>query len=273
MARDRCSSMEEAIGLVADGDLVAIHHGADGTAPMAAVRELVRQGRRGLRVLAPASGIAVGWLTAAGVLDRVVAAGSEPILAARLSATARGVPFTVVPDLADADREALGADVVGVPDPFGGPDVLACRGLSPDVALVHVRRADRAGNAHVAAAHGAAGWSALLDLVGSARTVVLTAEEVVDGDVLRRHPDRAVLPGSLVTAVAEVPYGAHPMAGAPAYGMDAVLQQAWADAAGDAAAATAFLRAHVLDPADQAAYLDAAGGPEMMARVGRAVRP
>jgi acyl CoA:acetate/3-ketoacid CoA transferase len=135
--------------------------------------------------------------------------------------------------------------------------VVACRRLVPDVALVHVHRADRYGNAQF---EPTALWPDLGIMPKAARRVVVTAEEIVDTDVLRRHPDRTVLPGFAVDAVVEVPYGAHPTSFNPNYGYDTAMHLAWVAAARNPESAAAFLDAHVVAPADQAAYLDAAGG-------------
>ena len=57
----------------------------------------------------------------------------------------------------------------------------------------------------------------------AARKVIVTVEEIVDSEVLRRNPDRTVLPGFRVDAVVEVPYGAHPTSFFPRYGYDTQL--------------------------------------------------
>lgn len=44
----------------------------------------------------------------------------------------------------------------------------------------------------------------------ASRRVLITCEEVVDSEVIRRDPDRTLVPGLLVDAVCEVPWGAHP---------------------------------------------------------------
>lgn len=48
------------------------------------------------------------------------------------------------------------------------------------------------------------------ELARAARRVIITTEEIVGEDVVRRNPDRTVIPFYLVDAVCEVPYGAHP---------------------------------------------------------------
>jgi glutaconate CoA-transferase subunit A len=75
----------------------------------------------------------------------------------------------------------------------------------PDVAIVHVQRADRQGNAHAWANFGV-----MIEGVRAAKRVILSAEEIVDESVIASDPNRTVIPGFLVSAVVECPYGAHP---------------------------------------------------------------
>jgi glutaconate CoA-transferase subunit A len=46
--------------------------------------------------------------------------------------------------------------------------------------------------------------------VRAAKRVIVVAEEIVDADVISSDPNRTVIPGFLVDAVVECPYGAHP---------------------------------------------------------------
>jgi glutaconate CoA-transferase subunit A len=252
-------------------------------APMAAVRELIRQERRDLGLVVLVGGIAVDWLAAAGCLDRLIGAAvsmeqfglcqryraavesgqirveelSETALNARLGAGARNLPFLPTRGLIGTDLIDINDNLVMLDDPFGGPPVVACRRLVPDVALVHVHRADEHGNAQY---EPTALWPDLGIMPKAAQRVIVTCEQLVDTEVLRRNPDRTVLPGFVVDAVVEVPYGAHPTSFNPNYGYDTAMHLEWVAAARDPEAADAFLDTYVRKPADQAAYLDAVGG-------------
>jgi glutaconate CoA-transferase subunit A len=83
--------------------------------------------------------------------------------------------------------------------------LLAVRALKPDVALIHVQRADKNGNAHCWGNFGV-----LLEGVRAAKRVVVCAEEIVAEEVIASDPNRTVIPGFLVSAVVECPLGAHP---------------------------------------------------------------
>lgn len=282
--QDKLTTLDAAVrDLVHDGDVVALQNMATQAAPMAAVRELIRQERRNLGLVVLVGGIGVDWLAAAGCLDRVIGAAvsmeqfglcqryrnaveagrirveelSETALNARLGAGARNLPFLPTRGLIGTDLIDINDNLVMIDDPFGGPPVVACRKLVPDVALVHVHRADRYGNAQF---EPTAQWPDLGIMPKAAERVIVTAEEIVETDVLRRNPDRTVLPGFIVDAVVEVPYGAHPTSFNPNYGYDTAMHLAWVAAARDDDAMRQFFDTHVYGPADQAEYLDSVGG-------------
>jgi glutaconate CoA-transferase subunit A len=75
------------------------------------------------------------------------------------------------------------------------------------------------------------------------------------------------LPGFVVDAVVEVPYGAHPTSFFPNYGYDTDLHLAWAKVARDAGDTEEFLERYVIVPSSQAEYLDAVGGASMISRI------
>lgn len=296
MVIDKVMSLQEAISLVSDGDIVALQNMATQAAPMALVRELIHQERRDLKLVGLVGGMAVDWLSAAGCLSgfigaavsmeqfglcqqyrKAVEAGtirveelSETALNSRLGAGARNLPFLPTRGLIGTDLIAINSDnLVLIDDPFGGPEVVACRALVPDVALVHAHRADRAGNI---ACDPSARWPDLGIMPKAARKVIVSVEEIVDSEVLRRNPDRTVLPGFIVDAVVEVPYGAHPTSFHPAYSYDTQMHLDWSKAARDDTTAAEFLQRYVHEPDSQVAYLDAAGGATTLLELIGAVR-
>ena len=217
--RRRSTTLEEAVGLVDDGDVVALQNMATQAAPMAMVRELIRQERRNLGLVCLVGGIAVDWLSAAGVLDRFIGAAvsmeqfglcqqyrkaveagrirveelSETALNARLGAGARNLPFLPTRGLIGTDLIDINENLVLFQDPFGGETLVACRALVPDVALVHAHRADEPRQRPVSSRRSAGPTSA--SSRRRRRRSIVTVEEIVDSEVLRRNPDRTVLPG------------------------------------------------------------------------------
>ena len=289
--QEKLTTLDRAIRLVNNGDVVALQNMATQAAPMALVRELIRQEKRNLGLVVLVGGMAVDWLAAAGVIDRLIGAAvsmeqfglcqqyrqavesgrirveeiSETILNARLGAGARNLPFLPT-------RGGIGSDLIALnpenlkmlEDPFGGFPVLACRALVPDVALIHAHRADRYGNIQY---EPTVQWPDIGIMPKAAKRVLVTAEEIVDTEVLRRHPDRTILPGFMVDAVVEVPYGAHPTSFPPNYGYDSRFHLEWVDCSRDRQKAAAFIERFVRLPGSQEEYLVAVGGKPVLDRI------
>lgn len=286
--QDKLTSLEEAIAPICDGDVVALQIMATYMAPMALVRELIRQNKKDLGLVVLIGGIAVDWLAKAGVINRLIGAAvtmeqfglcqqyrkaveqgrirveeiSESVLNARLGAGARGLPFLTT-------RGAIGTDLMKensdnmkmLDDPFGGMPVMACRALVPDFALIHAHRADRYGNIQY---EPGARWPDLAIMPKAAKHVVVTVEEIVDSEVLRRHPERTVLPGFKVDAVVEVPNGAHPTSMYPNYGYDTQFHREWTSVSRDDEKATEFIDKYIRSPASQSEYLELIGSEERL---------
>jgi glutaconate CoA-transferase subunit A len=289
--QEKLTTLEQAISLVNDQDVVALQNMATQAAPMALVREMIRQEKRGLGLVVLVGGMAVDWLAAAGVIDRLIGAAvtmeqfglcqqyrmavesgrirveeiSESILNARLGAGARNLPFLPT-------RGGIGSDLIALnpenlkmlEDPFGGFPVLACRALVPDVALIHAHRADRYGNIQY---EPTVLWPDIAIMPKAAKRVIVTAEEIVDSEQLRLHPDRTILPGFMVDAVVEVPYGAHPTSFPPEYGYDSRFHREWIEVSRDSDRAAQFIKRYVQMPVTHDDYLDAVGGELTLDRI------
>jgi glutaconate CoA-transferase subunit A len=89
--------------------------------------------------------------------------------------------------------------------PLDGSPTLLVPALKPDVAILHVQRADEAGRAHVWGGMGISEEAAL-----AARGVIYTAEEIVPSEVILSDPNRVLAPGAKTLAVVHAPGGAHP---------------------------------------------------------------
>ena len=131
----------------------------------------------------------------------------------------------------------------------------AVRALTPDVAIVHLQRADRDGNAHCWGNFGV-----MIEAVRAARKVIVVPEEVVDVDVIASDPNRTVIPGFLVSAVVECRYGAHPSPVQGCYGRDNAFFRQYHEQTKTQADSDAWLRRWVHSVADRAAYMNQLGG-------------
>jgi len=237
----------ETIGeVVRDGDSVALGGAWLCNHPMAAVRELVRAGRRDLHLLSLIGSADVDLLLAAGAVGRLTfsmvtleAFGLAPNLRrgaesgtleleeltglsmeAGLDAAGRNIGFMAYPGLGSpptSDLVKLNPEVYGfVTDPFTGEQELVVKAIRPRIAIVHAWRADRLGNAQFDGTFGIDD-----DLAKAAEIVIVTCEEIVDTDVIAADPHHTKIAGFLVDHVIEAPFGAHPTSHVPCYTFDA----------------------------------------------------
>jgi glutaconate CoA-transferase subunit A len=245
------------------------------------VRAVARRGARDLEVVAIVAGLSVDWLVAAGCVRKVVTGlvslegfglapafrhaaetgaveveeWSEHTLICALQGAAAGLPFVPTKAGLGTDMPALHPDRTWIVEDPGGP-FLACGPIRPDVAVVHAHEADAAGNARV---DPKLVWMDA-ELVKAARTVVVTAERIVETDRFRAEPHRTTYPGYAVDRVVEAPLGAYPTASFPRHGYDGGFVRAYLAAARDPAAFAGFMRERVLEPPDGPALVDANGG-------------
>ncbi|MGH7266066.1 MAG: CoA transferase subunit A [Candidatus Rokuibacteriota bacterium] len=264
---------------VRSGASVALGTALEALIPFAAAHEIIRQGVRDLTLIGPISDIAFDQLIAAGCARRVVAAwvgnvqhGSgygfrraveqgvpHPLevedhsnftIALGLEAAAMGVPYLPTRTLLGTDVLARNPRLRVEPCPFTGDPLVLVPALHPDVALVHVQRADPDGSCH---AWGATGVTAAA--ARAARAVIVTCEELVEPAVIRSDPNRTLLPGFLVSAVVHLPWGAHPSPVQGSYNRDHAAYREYHERSARTDGALGWLREWVVDVGDHAGYL------------------
>lgn len=161
-----------------------------------------------------------------------------------------GVPYVPVMGLVGTDLFARRDDMVVAPDPFGsGKSTVVAKAMQPDVAIFHVEKADRDGNF-------SAGYPVEAVVLSEAsKHVIITAETIVD-KVTEKDAVGCFVPGILVDRVAHAPFGAHPGALTKCYGIDRAHMMRYAAASKDDAAFAEYVKEHVFDVADHAAYVE-----------------
>ncbi len=277
----------EAVAGIEDGMTVAIGGMGADNHPMAAVREIVRQGRKDLTVVGSATaGLDIDLLIGAGCARKVIApyvglemycpighnfrkyaeAGaleiwecSEYTLYAALFAGAAGQDFMAWRGGVGSSIPALNPDMVEFTDPIGGEKTyLAIPALRPDWSIVHVGWSDAYGNGqHLGAPFGDR-W-----LARAADRIMLVAERVVPNAFIRKNPHMTSV--SYADCVVEAPYGAHPYAAHGFYREDEdhirdYVRASDANRKGDAGSWDDYLRRTVFDPADHVDYLERGPG-------------
>jgi glutaconate CoA-transferase subunit A len=173
----------------------------------------------------------------------------------RYRAGAMGVPFLPTLSMLGSDLQKMTAAKT-MACPFTGAQLCLVPALFPDIAVLHAHRADCFGNAQI---DGYPHMDA--DIAAAASTVILTAEEIVDTEEIRRSADRTAIPFFCVDAVVEVPYGAYPH---ECYGLyeadlDHIGAYARQVAADGSEAVRAYLQDYVYGPETFDAYLERFG--------------
>jgi glutaconate CoA-transferase subunit A len=295
----KITSMRSAIAeLVPDGASVALGLQLEQMIPFAAGHEIIRQKKRGLTLIGPISDILFDQMIGAGCVQQVIAAWVGNVMmgsaynfrravehseikvinltnfsaALALQAAAMGVPFlptrTALGSAIARDNEFFAEIDSPFPSSCGdgsstrpsrpqacNPAKLhAVRALSPDVTMVHVQRADREGNAHCWGNFGV-----MIDGVRAAKRVIVVAEEIVEPDVIASDPNRTVIPGFLVNAVVECPYGAHPSPVQGYYKRDDAFFRQYHEQTKTKADSGAWLDRWVNGVADRRAYMNQLG--------------
>jgi len=271
------SSLSEAIAAhVHDGDFVAME-GFTHLIPFAAGHEIIRQGRRGLRLVRMTPDLIYDQLIGAGCAakltfswggnpgvgslhrfrDAVEQGWPAPLeieershsdLANAYVAGAANLPFAVLRGYTGSSFEQACAHIRSVTCPFTGERLAATPSIRPDVAIVHAQKADHKGNVMI--------WGILgvqKEAVLAARSAIVTVEERVES--LDAPPNACILPHWVVDAVCLEPRGATPSYAHGYYERDNGFYRQWDGIARERESFMAWLKECVLDTADFADYL------------------
>ena len=268
-------SLAEAISAnVHDGDCVYAA-GFTHLIPFAAGHEIIRQRRRDLVLARATPDLIYDQMVAAGCARKVIfsymgnpGVGSLRIIRreleagrleweeyshfsmiSRLQAGAAGLPFMPMNPTAASDLERANPNYRRLTDPYTGREVVVVPALHPDVAIVHVQRADASGNAHIWGIIGEQKEAAF-----ASKRVILTAEEIVSEEVIRSDPNRTLIPEMIVDAVCHVPGCAHPSYTPGYYDRDNAFYLAWDQISESPEAVQAYLDEWVYGIRDRAEY-------------------
>ena len=242
--KDKRMSLEDAIHeYVHDGCSVA--YGAiAGREPMAVSYEIVRQKKRNLTHVTDTTVDAAEILIAGGTVSKVecayiwvgvVGSGlnyrravekgipnhieteeySNYGCSMRFMAGALGVPYMPIKSLLGSDLITHNPKIKVEPDFHGAGPVAFVPASHPDVAFIHVQRADKMGNCQI---WGMGGNDD--NLARAAKNVVITCEEIIPTSEIRKIPNMTAIPSYCVSAVVEAPYGCHPLPVVGYYWMD-----------------------------------------------------
>jgi glutaconate CoA-transferase subunit A len=277
---DKRLSIDAIVGRLSDGMTIGIGGWATRRKPMALVRAILRSNLKDLTVVSY-GGPDVGMLAAAGRIRKLVFAFvsldhyplephfraarqaglpvlelDEGMLHWGLRAAAMRLPFLPT-------RIGIGTDIIKQPDfrmvtsPYeDGEELVAMPAIKLDVALLHVHRSDERGNVLTLSP------DPFFDelLARAAGQVFVTAEKLVSTAELDlpRQARYNLIERTMITGVAEAPFGAHPTSAAPDYQLDLAHLKTYVDSAATPEAWAAY-RKQFIEAAPES-YLAAVGG-------------
>jgi len=234
---DKLQPLSDAVrSLIKDQSSVVLGACLEPDIPFAVTYEIIRQGIKGLDIIAPISDASTDMLIGAGAVGQITGAWvgnvsgglghnyrrafegadkghiqlrdhSNFSLGMALMAGAYGMPYAPM-------RSILGSDILKSNDGFkmaenpfvDDPEpIVLVEPLTPDVAVLCVQRADSQGNHHHWGSRGLMRESGL-----AAEKVIVLADEIVAPEVIASDPERVLIPGHLVTAVCHVKGAVHP---------------------------------------------------------------
>ena len=228
-------STKEAVSrFVEDGDSIAMGTALETAIPFAIGHEIIRQGKKDLTLVGPISDMFFDQLIGSGCVKKIVAAWVGNVIMGVGYNMRRAVEVGVPRKIEVEDHTnftislALHAGAIGIPFiptksllgtgmmsgehpfkemecPYTNERLALVPAMKPDVAIVQAQRADEEGNTHFWGGSGVTKEAAM-----AARKVMVVVEEVVSRKVIRRDPNRTLIPGFLVNAVIPESWGAHP---------------------------------------------------------------
>jgi glutaconate CoA-transferase, subunit A len=278
--KSKLTTLPEAVSKMRSGSTIAVGGSLLRRQPMAIVHEMIRQNVTDLTLLTWATTLATDMLAAAGAIRRwegiyagffrhglapnfrrAVEGGSiethdysESAFVARFRAAGMGLSFLPSKALLGTGMPGKSPDEIKpVTCPFTGEEYLALKAAEADFTILHGYTADEYGNVQ---------WPVVRDsddidqmMASASKHLIVTVEKIIPHDEVRRRPALTYIPHTLVHAVVEVPYGAHPTSTDGFHDEDEVSLKTYLEAARRPGGTTDYIREHVLETRDRIGYL------------------
>lgn len=175
-------------------------------------------------------------------------------MVARFLAGSSGLPFWPLKNYRGTNIADANDKIKSIDCPYTGEKITVVPAVKPDVAIVHCQRADREGNGQV--------WGLMgtqKEAVFSAKKVILVAEEIVDTSLIRKDPNRTLVPSVVVDHVVHEPFGAHPSYVQGYYDRDNDFYVKWDDISRTVETYRDYLNEFVYGVKDREGYRKKAG--------------
>jgi glutaconate CoA-transferase subunit A len=288
-------SLSDAISeFIFDGASVSLE-GFTHAIPTAAGHEIIRQGFKDLTLYRQTADIIVDQMLAAGCISTLVSsfvgnssAGSlgeirrrieqsDPVhlnyveyshygMVCRYLAGAQKLPFYPLKSYFGSDLPDVNDEIRKVTSPYPNEDgsfdeIYVVPPINPDVTIVHAQRADQWGNIQM---WGLTGLQA--EAVFAAEKAIVTVEEIVPDEIVRSDPNRTIIPSHAVSAVVQVPMGAHPSFTQGYYDRDNIFYRDWSAISGDKAKIAEWMTKFIYETKNHEEYIELLG-EETIARL------
>jgi glutaconate CoA-transferase subunit A len=195
----------------------------------------------------------------------------------RIQAAAMGVPFLPTTSLLGSDilnpeydtlKDMRGKNpklakkkYVIMKDPFfEGREIVLVPAIRPDVAIIHAHEGSENGTVYI---KNAPYGDRIIGM--SAPATIVTVEKIVSNEEMTKHTAENILPGMYVTAVVEMPYGAHPTQMPHHYDNDPWFYKEYRTNAKSKENFTKFVKEWILDTKDHQGYLAKLGEGRLQA--------
>lgn len=175
-------------------------------------------------------------------------------LISALYAGGANIPFFPTNAVGKTGLQEKNENFKTIVDPFTGEKILVVKPLRPDVSIIHVQRSDPEGNSQV---WGIIGEQKEIGFAG--KRVIVTAEEIVDPEVIKGDPNRTIIPGFIVSAVVSDPWGAHPSYAQGFYDRDNEFYINWDKISRDRSDTNRYLEEWVYGIDDREQYMKKVG--------------
>ena len=278
---EKVMTEQEAVSkFVNDGDYVCYDCNMFMRGPSSLIREVIRQKKKELgiggrftylpAILLASAGCAnridIGYIGFGRILTQLQEKGvkfsewSNSAITMRQLAGSLGIPFIPARFLGGTDAfRYSGAKLAK--DPWTGKEVVLLPALNPDVGLVHVHQCDVYGNARIFGPSVSP-----VETVAASKKVIISTEEIIDNEYIRREPGKTTIPYYLVDAVVEAPFGAHPgeVAGVYVSDTEGIMEAAAACGDTSGAAMEQYLEKNIYSVASHQEYLEKRVGMEKL---------
>ncbi|MGA0393529.1 MAG: CoA transferase subunit A [Rhodospirillales bacterium] len=283
---DKTGSLTDAVkSHIRDGDTVFIA-GFGHAVPFALGHEILRQNIKDLTLCRAGTDILFDLMIAAGAVKKVIFGylGNPGIglghafrravkegkieyedwtnfaMILRLHAARLGMPFLPSRILQLGDMPKALPDLKFMDCPYTGEKLACIPALKPDVAIVHAQAADRNGNIQFYGIDGDTVEGAL-----ASDKIIVSVEQLLEPEQIAQAPERTRIPAHRVSAVCEVPFGAHPSYVEGYYGRDDEHFYAYDKAGRDAETLQTYLKEWVFDCPTRDQYLETIGAKKLSA--------